>query len=260
MDLNMFKPYIKLLPEIKPPARAPSLNEKLTWTIIALVIFFVMYHVYPISTIPVKGGQFEFLQMIMASKIGSLITAGIGPIILASIFLQLFIGAKIINIDLSDPEQKALYHGVQKLLAVALCFFESGVYVYSILMIPGNPYVGINPLFGGFTALFITLQLALGSVILLYLDEIVSKYGIGSGISLFIAAGVSLAVLQGTISVLLPNALKALEAGGADALALAILALLPLAFTAIVFLASTYAEGMKVEIPLAFERARGFGG
>lgn len=260
MDLNIFKPYIKLLPEIKPPARAPSLNEKLTWTVIALVIFFVMYHIYPIGTIPIRGGQFEFLQMIMASKIGSLITAGIGPIILASIFLQLFVGAKIINIDLSNPEQRALYHGVQKLLAIALCFFESGVYVYSILMIPGNPYVAINPLFGGFTALVITLQLALGSILLLYLDEIVSKYGIGSGISLFIAAGVSLAVVQGTISVLIPNALKALEAGGADALAMAILALLPLLFTTIVFLASTYAEGMKVEIPLAFERARGFGG
>ena len=38
---------------------------------------------------------------------------------------------------------------------------------------------------------FVSLQIAMGSLILLYLDEIVSKYGLGSGISLFIAAGVS---------------------------------------------------------------------
>jgi preprotein translocase subunit SecY len=81
---------------------------------------------------------------------------------------------------------------------------------------------------------------------------------------LFIAAGVSLAVVQGTIGMegtgLIPSAIKAINEGGADAIPNAILAFLPLIFTAIVFAASVYAEGMKVEIPLAFERARGFGG
>src|SRR3990167_5639875 len=43
----------------------------------------------------------------------------------------------------------------------------------------------------------VVIQIALGSVAMLYLDEIVSKYGIGSGISLFIAAGVSQAIIGG---------------------------------------------------------------
>ncbi|VVC03619.1 Protein translocase subunit SecY [Candidatus Burarchaeum australiense] len=124
---------------------------------------------------------------------------------------------------------------------------------------------GATPLFGSvmYTLVFVILQLAMGSIILLYLDEIVSKYGIGSGISLFIAAGVSLSIVQGTVLLLFDSqmgALGKLQAGAADAIPQALLALLPLAFTIVVFLVVIFVEGMKVEIPLSFERARGFMG
>ena len=265
-SLDVFKPFIRLLPEVRKPARAPPLNQKIMWTLAALLLFFVMYHVYPIGVARITTPQSEFMQIIFASKIGSLITAGIGPIVLASIFLQLFAGAKIINVDLSNPADKAVFSGTQKLLAILLSFFESGIYVMtgSVPVLGGAG--GGSPLFGSFlmTELFVIFQLAMGSIILLYLDEIVSKHGIGSGISLFIAAGVSLAVVQGTLGLegqgLLPTAIRAINEGGSDAIPNALLAFLPLAFTAIVFAASVYAEGMKVEIPLAFERMRGFGG
>lgn len=272
MRLDPLKPLIKFLPEVKSPARAPVLKERLTWTVIALLLFFVMYHIYPVGAIEQKGGQFEFLQMIMASKMGSLITAGIGPIVLASIFLQLFVGAKVIDIDLSNPGDKALFTGTQKLLALVLCFFEAGVYILAgSVPILGGPGTGTAALFGSIflTQMFVIIQLALGSVILLYLDEVVSKYGIGSGVSLFIAAGVSLAVIQGTIALItgwgLPNpsasVISSLSgAGGANAIPNALVAMLPLFFTVVVFLVVTYAEGMKVEIPLSFGRVRGFGG
>ncbi|MBI4399392.1 preprotein translocase subunit SecY [Candidatus Micrarchaeota archaeon] len=271
MRLDVLKPIVKLLPEVRVPERIPTLNEKLLWTLIALLIFFTMYHVFPIGVdvTQLSSSQFAFLEVILASRIGSLITVGIGPIILASIFLQLFMGAKIIEIDLKDPDQKALFQGVQKILAIFLCIVEPAVYVFS----PGGlPVLGqatgtaIVSIF--FTQFLVLFQLALGSIILLYLDEVVSKYGIGSGISLFIAAGVSLSVVQGTIGLIgltsgispERTVLYAIQQGGANAIANAIIALLPVLFTAVVFLASTYAEGMKIEIPLAFERARGFGG
>ncbi len=271
MKLDFLKPVIRYLPEVQQPLRAPPLNEKIIWTLAALIIFFVMYHVEPVGAVVQKGGQYEFLQLILASKIGSLITVGIGPIILASIFLQLFIGAKVIDINMQDPEQKKTFQGTQKLLALILCFFESAVYVMSGNVAPMG-FAGTNtlPLFESllFTQLFVVFQLAMGSIILLFLDEIVSRYGLGSGISLFIAAGVSLAVITGTVGILTGyggiseqrTVLYQLSQGGADAIPNAIIALLPVFFTIIVFLVVTYAEGMKVEIPLAFERARGFGG
>ena len=260
--LDPLKPIVRMLPEVMKPARAPALNQKIMWTVAALILFFVMYNIYPIGVARVESSQTELMHIIFASKVGSLITAGIGPIVLASIFLQLFAGAKIINIDMKDPAQKSLFSGTQKLLAILLSFLESGIYVVtgSVPVIGGIG--GGDPILGSLVATqaIVILQIALGSIILLYLDEVVSKHGIGSGISLFIAAGVSLAVVQGTFSFLLPNAVNAINEGGADAIPNAILAFLPLLFTTAIFAASVYAEGIKVEIPLAFEKFRGFGG
>lgn len=256
-SLDFLKPFLHLLPEVQSPQRPPALAEKLMWTCIALVIFFVMYNVVAVGVKPSAAGS-DFLQVVTASKIGSLITVGIGPIVLASIFLQLFSGAKIIHVDMSDPEQKRTFQGAQKLLAILLCFFEAAVFVIFARIV-----IVDNPLFGSVeaTQALIILQIALGSLVLLYLDEVVSKYGIGSGISLFIAAGVSMAIVGGALALFTGpgGVFEALSSGSAEALPNALIALLPLLFTALVFLVVSYAEGIKVEIPLAFDRARGLG-
>src|SRR3989338_9524851 len=204
-SLDFMKPFLHLLPEVQAPQRPTALPEKLMWTGIALILFFVMYHVVAVGVKPSVGGS-DFLQVVTASKIGSLITVGIGPIVLASIFLQLFTGAKILNIDMSNPEEKRTFQGAQKILAVLLCFFEAAVFVIfaRVALVPLFPTLGegyslnadgTQALNAPVTTLLVIFQVALGSLILLYLDEVVSKHGIGSGISLFIAAGVSMAIV-----------------------------------------------------------------
>ncbi|MGB9635543.1 MAG: preprotein translocase subunit SecY, partial [Candidatus Micrarchaeia archaeon] len=260
MDLNFLEPIVSKLPEIKPPEVQPSLNERIFFTGAVLILFYVMYHIYPVGVVIKQSTQMEFLQLVLASKIGSLITTGIGPIVLASIFLQLFVGAKIITLDLSVPKNKALFQGTQKLLAIILAFFEA--FVYTNLMT-------LDPIFGDTaTRVIVAVQVAIGSILLLYFDEIVSKYGIGSGIGLFIAGGVSLSVVSGLVGIILGiggipqqnTFIYHLLEGGANAIPSAIIALVPIFSTIIVLLVSIYAEGIKVEVPLAFERARGYGG
>ena len=269
-SLDFLKPILHLIPEVGAPQRPTSLPEKLMWTAVALVFFFTMYHIMAAGVKPTVGGS-DFLQVVTASRVGSLITVGIGPIVLASIFLQLFAGAKILNIDMSDPEQKRTFQGAQKLLAILLCFFEAAVFVIfaRVELVPlfsafGEGYITTaagSALNAPFTMALVIAQIALGSLVLLYLDEVVSKYGIGSGISLFIAAGVAMSVVGGTFALFTQSGgvFESLSSGSADALSNAILALLPFFFTLIVFLVVAYAEGLKVEIPLAFDRARGFG-
>jgi preprotein translocase subunit SecY len=252
-SLDFLKPILHLIPEVAPPQRPPSLREKLMWTGIALAFFFIMYNVVAVGVKPNLQND-DFLQVVTASKIGSLITVGIGPIVLASIFLQLFAGAKIIKVDMADPEQKRTFQGAQKILAVLLCFFEAAIFVF-FARVDVLPNLFFNSTFA--TQIIITAQIALGSLILLYLDEVVSKHGIGSGISLFIAAGVSFSIVGGSIS-LFGSMLAALSAGSAEALPNAILALLPLFFTVLVFLVVSYAESVKVEIPLAFDRSNSY--
>ncbi len=263
--LNFLKPILNVLPEVKRPKQPPSLQEKLLWTLAALLIFFGLGQIYPlgVDVSAIKASGLERLEILLGSKIGSLITAGIGPIILASIFLQLAVGARLISLDLSNPENKKTFQGLQKLLAIILGLLEAVIYV-----LPtggGNGYVPLISHDLG-SVLFVVVQLALGSIILLYLDEVVQKYGIGSGISLFIAAGVSRTVIMGALSPLAPVGgdtpegliPQAIVNAGTN-LAASLWTLMPLLFAAIVFLAAVYFEAMKIELPIAYGRARGLG-
>ncbi|MEM4348130.1 MAG: preprotein translocase subunit SecY [Candidatus Anstonellaceae archaeon] len=267
-SLDFLKPILRILPEVEAPTKPPTLSERLMWSGIALILFFVMYHVVALG-VRHSASHSDFLQVITASKIGSLITVGIGPIVLASIFLQLFAGAKIIQVDLSDPDQKKTFQGAQKLLAIILCFVEAAIFVIfaRMVLVPLFPAFGEGVVvqegkeivYAPYTTVLVILQIALGSLVLLYLDEVVSKHGIGSGISLFIAAGVSQAIVGGSLALLTdPSAgvIAHLASGSAEALPAAITTLLPLFFTILVILIVSYAEGIKIEIPLAFDKAK----
>src|SRR3989338_8673298 len=90
-----------ILPEVRRPERAPGLKEKLVWTLVVLVLFFILGSIYPIGIDPTRIQQFERLDILLGSRTGSLITTGIGPIVLASIFLQLAVGSKLVSFDLN---------------------------------------------------------------------------------------------------------------------------------------------------------------
>ena len=260
----------KYLPQVKPPEKPLGTNEKLMWTGVALVLFFMMYNTTALG-VPHLSSSVDFLQTITAAKIGSLLTTGIGPLVLSSIFLQLFVGAGLIDLNLKDKKDKAKFLETQKVLAILLAFFEAMVFVVFTHIVPIDPLFGdlgegiitnadgSQATYAPYTMALVVLQITVGSLLILFLDELVSKYGIGSGISLFIAAGVSFAVFGGVIGLIFNSGgvLDAISSGGAEALPIAILALLPFIFTLVVFLAVVYAEGVKVEIPIAFQRVRG---
>jgi len=268
--LAVLTPLFRLLPEVKSPSTPPAFSQKVIWTLLALIIFFAMYNVAAVGVSSKLATASDFMQIVTASKMGSLLTTGIGPIVLASIFLQLFVGAKILKVDLKDPEQKAQFYGTQKILAIILCLFEAYIYVFVGHLPLNSLFPEMEPAAAGlanitaaaapYTAMLVMLQIALGSLVLLFLDEVVSKHGIGSGISLFIAAGVSLAIVGGVVHLFTAeNGIVhlLLSSPGAEVLAQIIMMLMPLFFTIIVFLVVVYAEGLKVEIPLSFDRARG---
>jgi len=241
-----------LMPTIKPPAQPLSLREKMVWTGVVLIVYFILY-----STVAVGVSQqaisqpvVQLISIVFAGKIGSLITVGIGPIVLASIILQLASGSGLFKIDMQNPAEKARYQTIQKLSAIIISIIEAFVYTLT-----GFVPITTPSLFG-----LVVLQLAIGAITIIFLDEIMTKYGIMSGINIFIAAGVSYSIVAGTFDILIPGALNALSAGGASALPNALLVFGPLFFAVIVFLVSIYAYETKVELPLAFEQLRGIGG
>lgn len=249
------------LPEIKKPEKEIPFKQKLLWTVAAILIFFILGNITLIgidTSNPAIAQQIVFAQTILASEIGTIITAGIGPIVMASIFLQLFMGAKIINLNLSEPTDRSKFQQLQKILAVILCFVEGFIYVASGMLAPYGGVTVTNPVLW-----LVVAQIALGSLILLYLDEIVSKYGIGSGISLFIAAGVSGQLFWQVFQPPISSALGVTQGGVLWQFLFVtpgdFLLLLPIVGVLLIFLVVVFAEGMHVNIPITFGQS-GVGG
>jgi preprotein translocase subunit SecY len=268
--MSIWNTILNNLPEVEGPSQKfLSFKEKLKWTLVVLIIFFIL------GVMPLFGlgenqlKNFEFFSVILGAEFGSLISLGIGPIVTASIVLQLLNGSGILKLDLTKPEGKKKFQGLQKLMAIFFITFESAIFVLMGGLSPSTAFIG-TPIYAQLQLILI-FQLFLGGIMILFMDEVVSKWGFGSGIGLFIAAGVSKGILvqafnwlPGTTEVVgatysagaIPALFQSLAAGDPITATLKAAALL---FTGIVFVMVVYAQAMKVEIPLSFGMVRGHG-
>lgn len=247
---------LKNLPEVEGPTEKKlSFNVKLKWTLIILLAFFVMSNISLYGLEKNALERFEYLAIIMGTNFGSIISLGIGPIVMASIILQLLVGSKILEIDTSTTEGKRFFQGLQKLLVLFFIFFEALIYVLmkGLEAAPGFAWV-------------LVLQLILGGLAILFMDELCNKWGFGSGVSLFIAAGVGWRLVTATFGFLGPQgnfqasgAIIALIASlmGADSQG-ALLAFAAIFATIVLFLFVVWAQSLKIEIPLSYDRIRGY--
>src|SRR3989344_5844304 len=265
--MSLWETIAQFLPEVKSPLqRRLSFKEKLKWTLITLVLFLVL------SLIPLYGlgenqlQQFEFLSIILGASFGSIMSLGIGPLVTASIVLQLLHGAKILHFDVHSPEGRSKYQGIQKVLGLFFVVFEAIIYVFLGGLAPSESLAG-TPAFFQFELILI-FQLILGGVLVMFMDEVISKWGFGSGISLFIVAGVAQQIFVTALNPLPSPTNPDIAAGAIPALiqSLAVgdpltagLKLAAIISTVAVFLIAVYTQVMKVEIPLSFGRVRGQG-
>lgn len=263
--MTLLDTLIGILPEVKAPTqkRLPF-KDKLKWTAIILVVYFVM------GLVPLAGlgenslQQFEFLSIILGASFGSLISLGIGPIVTASIVLQLLSGTGILNMDLTSPEGRQRFQGLQKIMAVAFTLLEAFIYVMMGGLAPSASYIGttLYPMLQG----LLIVQLFFAGLLIIWMDEVVTKWGFGSGVSLFIAAGVSQQIFIRAFNFLPSPTNPEIAAGAIPALfqslgtgdvTTAALQLAAVVSTVAVFMICVYCQAMKVEIPLSFGRVRG---
>lgn len=256
--MSIINTIASLVPEvIGPKEKKVGFQTKLKWTLAILVLFFVL-GIIPLAGLSTNSlEQFEFLKVILAAQFGSIISLGIGPIVTASIVLQLLNGASIIKFDTTTPEGKQNFQDTQKVLALAFILLEAVIYVAMGGLVPHE----------GFPAILLMLQLVMGGIMIMFMDQVISKWGFGSGLSLFIAAGVSQQIFvqlfspqseSGTTYAIgkVIQIFQSLSQGDTQVFALAITAIIS---TIVIFAFVVYVQSMKVEIPLSFGRVRGHG-
>ncbi|RLG34724.1 preprotein translocase subunit SecY [Methanosarcinales archaeon] len=258
-------------PMVERPGWHVHFKTKLAWTAGILILFFALGNVPLFGLSPESMDLFGRWRAIFAGERFSLTALGIMPIVDASIVLQLLVGAGILKLNLSDPGDQAFYQNIQKLLVVVFAAFISLTYVVGFY----KPDPGIASLLGvslQFISAMLFIQVFIGGMLIYFMDEVVSKWGIGSGVSLFILAGVSQQVITGLISPIrvggwavgvIPRWIQiAREVAPYEILEGGITFLfehhmMALISTIAVFFLVVYLESTRLEIPLAHSLARG---
>ncbi len=267
--LQAFAEMGKYIPSVPKPPRKPDLKARLIYTGLALAVYYLLASTlaYPLAAFPHAHGVPlpEIINIIFASRRGSIAQLGIGPLVTSGLIIQILVGAKIIDLDLTEPEDRKLFTQAEKGMAILIMIAEGlGFALYYRL----NAYVT--------AAIF--LQFLIGALILMILDETIQKgYGIGSGVSLFILGGVTRSIMWemfGPVAIpqvnqlygIFPYLFAALQNGAVDTYRLLIgyyrgVGAVPtitglIAFIVLVLIL-VYLQQMKVNIPVTMQRLPG---
>lgn len=253
------EPY---LPQVPKPKKKISLQTKLLWCGVALLIYMVM------GQTPLYGAtapEFDFLafaRVIFASQQGTLIELGIGPIVTAGLLMQLLRGSDILKFDFKKPEERGIFQTATKLVTYVVIVAESIVYASAVYGGATEPFV-----------LYVIIgQLMAASIIIMFMDELIQKgWGLGSGISLFIMAGVAQQILWSMFSPLpagdggmigiIPYAIESAFAGDLGNVLFRsnqLPSIFGLFLTAGILLILVFTQGIKIEIPIVSTKYRGF--
>jgi preprotein translocase subunit SecY len=270
-------PVLTRMPAVQRPEGHVPFRRKLYWTAGILVLYFFLTNV-TLWGIETGGGQDLFGQFrsLLAGGQGTVLQLGIGPIVTASIVLQLLGGANLLGLDTNDPRDQAIYQGLQKFLVFVMIALTGIPMVFfgnflqpsaAVIQTLGTSVLGVQML--------IFAQIAVGGVLLLYMDEVISKWGVGSGIGLFIVAGVSQSLVGGLVfwegefpnQGLIPNWIDLLLGNvgnipplfSADGLSYLLIqgGILGVITTVLIYVVVVYAESVRVEIPLSHARVKG---
>jgi preprotein translocase subunit SecY len=280
--LYNLEPIIERWPTVSRPEGHVHFRTKMLWTTGVILTYFILSNIIVWGLSADTVDIFAQFRAVLAGASGSIIHLGIGPIVTGGIILQLFQGAGIFDLDLQDPEDKAIYQGTQKLLVFASIWITGIPQVFGFLT-PSEALIGWVGT--GWARAVIALQIGLGGYLIFLMDEIISKWGVGSGVSLFIVAGVAQGLFTGMFSWLPSQAGAALDPiqnppGGLIPKILYVTTELPIsefvagggfeqiAFvgtnslvsfiaTFVIFLGVVFAESTRVELPLSHARVRG---
>ncbi len=180
--IYLIQPISNFIPYVPKPIGKIKVSDKLIWTGMVLFIYLIysqipLYGIYNTQ----EADPFHYMHVILASSRGTLAELGISPVIGSSYLMGILRALRVIKFDAGIQEERILYEQTVKFVAIVLTFGQAITFVIKGVYGPVN-------LIGVFHSILLIVQLVVGGIIIIILDEILSVgYGLISGISLFVA-------------------------------------------------------------------------
>lgn len=178
--LDLVKPFQSILPEVELPHKKVPFDEKITWTVVTALAFYVMGELPLYGIVSADSSDpLYWMRTILASTRGTLMELGTTPIITSGLIFQLLGGVQLLDVNFDVKTDRELFQSAQKLLAILISIAHAVAIVFSGL------YGAPSDLGTGVVVLLI-LQLVAGGTFVILMNEILDKgYGFGDGISFF---------------------------------------------------------------------------
>jgi preprotein translocase subunit SecY len=180
-----------------------DLRQKVLFTLAMLLVYRIL------ATVPLPGMNVQIFNevfgknplsnvftMITGGRLDnpSVVAIGLGAYINASVIMQLLgtVIPKLEELNKEGERGRRVMNQYTRILAVPLNIIQA-IVIYTVLRTAGNSYPQLAGLLANVTTLdIVTMVAALtaGSMVLMWLGELITEYGIGNGSSIIIATGI----------------------------------------------------------------------
>lgn len=178
---------------------ASGLKEKFIFTFLMIAVFRfgAQMPIFGINNaqflnLAASNNLIGFLDLFSGGALGkvSIFALGIGPYITSSIIIQL-VSVVIPPLEKLQKEEgeagRRKLSQYTRLFTVVLAIFQSLVFMVYLSHVPGSVLPGISPILFFFSSVSV---LTAGSVLVMWLSELITEKGIGNGGSLIIFVGI----------------------------------------------------------------------
>ncbi len=201
---ELVEKVVNKLPKVKKPKKQLTVLERVKWSFIAVLLYLLLSYAPLIGVSSTGAGIFEELVVLLGASFGSILSLGIGPIIVGYLLAELLVGSGELGIDITTEEGRKKFEELAKFLMIIFGLFEAIVHAtigwfqpakWLILWL-ASPFMFLGQtvalIIGHVLAVIIVvIQLMIGVILAHLLDDLSQKWGFTSGINLFIMASVS---------------------------------------------------------------------
>ena len=177
--------------------RVPELRRKILFTAAMILVFRALAHIAvpgankaALDNLFNTNGLLPLIDLFSGGGLSrfSITAMGVNPYINASIIMQLM---TVVSERLKEMQKEGEY-GRKRMTQYTrrLTVVLGLVQAYGLILLFSNPQVNVLPSPSPFTIVVVMITLTAGTVLLMWLGELITEYGIGNGISLVIFAGI----------------------------------------------------------------------
>ena len=186
-----------MLQAVRNAFRVPELRRKILFTAAMILVFRVLAHIAvpgankaALDNLFNSNGLLPLIDLFSGGGLSrfSITAMGVNPYINASIIMQLM---TVVSERLKEMQKEGEY-GRKRITQYTrrLTVILASVQGFGLVPLFSNPPIGVLSSPNLFTSITVVATLVAGTVLLMWLGELITEYGIGNGISLVIFAGI----------------------------------------------------------------------